>query len=273
MCRSEDRPGLSEQIDAILHVLDPRKIRGPDSVQRSFSAGQFCQDPFAMALVDDIVRDINGYLGLQGDMGTSLKDIWKHLISQGPLEGLPELPRPVKEAAWDALRNDAESYVLFCKSKVTDVTVDQSTLLDGECAQHELSSNRQYLKKIPMYLVQTNCLLSSDEAREAYAREQEQARNNASKGKKLKRGPASSLTGYEAKGFLVKPACRSELSLDAAESSELLINLVKSLRQVALDVRSMEVSPGRPVALSAVALVRLRTHVFLINVGNLMWDF
>ena len=48
---------------------------------------------------------------------------------------------------------------------------------------------------------------------------------------------------------------RTGLSRDAAESAGVHVTMARFLRQVALDVRAPDVTPGRQVALSAMAMV------------------
>lgn len=84
-----------------------------------------------MALVDDVLRVITTYLGLQGDAGARLQDLWSHLAQEGPFAGLPDLPARVKHAAWQALRNDADAFVFFCPEKVADITGQAAAFVDG----------------------------------------------------------------------------------------------------------------------------------------------
>lgn len=84
-----------------------------------------------MALIDDVVRVITTYLGLQGDAGTPLPVLWEHLTTEGPFSGLPEVPSGVKDAAWDALRSDRDAFVLFCCKKTAQFTSSDETFVDG----------------------------------------------------------------------------------------------------------------------------------------------
>lgn len=84
-----------------------------------------------MALIDDVVRVITTYLGLQGDAGTPLNVLWEHLTTEGPFSGLPEVPSGVKDAAWDAVLSDHDAFVLFCCKKTAHVTSSDETFVDG----------------------------------------------------------------------------------------------------------------------------------------------
>lgn len=84
-----------------------------------------------MALVDDVLRVITTYLGLQGDVGTPLHVLWEHLTTEGPFQGLPELPNGVKDAAWGALRSDPDAFVLSCPQQTAQVTGKTEAYVDG----------------------------------------------------------------------------------------------------------------------------------------------
>lgn len=100
-------------------------------------------------------------------------------------------------------------------------------------------------------------MLPADEIQKIYTEEQENIRTLTGRKKKFKRAPPSALTGYEAKGFLLLPSARSGLSRDAAENAGVQVTMARFLRQVALDVRAPDVTPGRQASLSALAMVCL----------------
>lgn len=100
----------------------------------------------------------------------------------------------------------------------------------------------------------------ADEAQQIHLEEQ---KTRSAKKRAMKRGPASALSGHEGKGFAVLASAKAGLNRAAAEAAAVHVAMARPLRQVALDVRTSEVCPGKKLALSAVALVRGRQRFLL----------